>query len=99
MLPSPDKFGAITLECGSIIYPSACSFTRNDGSLFKAPNHGKYMLWIKSGEEEVEGRLVAKGDFVMTPAGTSPEEAGPVYFDSPAAALYYLNQSREKVAA
>lgn len=87
-LPKPDaQFGSYTLADGSVIYPSGKDFERENGSVVKMSDAGKFMLWVKTGTNTVEGRKVDIGEFVMT-------KTGPRYFGTPLEALEFLEEER-----
>ncbi len=90
-LPKPTKeFGKYLLEDGSIIYPSGGDYATNSGDNIKMPDAGKWMLWRKTGENRIHGRMVATGEIIM-------DRFGPKYFLSPIAALIHLEGLPEKL--
>lgn len=84
ILPKVGEYGKYRLEGGSIIYPSGNNFER-EGTPIKAPNPGKFLLWICNGfETAADGHEIPKGDFVM-------DKSGLVYYNTPQLALEYIN--------
>lgn len=87
-LSKPDDFKRQRASDGSIVYPSGNPYVR-DGVKIPMPDAGKYMLWVKDGEEaNVAGVMVPFGHFVMA-------ANGPEYFKSPFEALRTLREVRE----
>jgi hypothetical protein len=81
-LPKPDERGTRRLPDGSRIFTSGGDYMR-DGVEVKMPNVGKFMLWLKSGTECVDGTMRDVGEFIIT-------NTGPMYFDT---ALKAMNHS------
>lgn len=86
-----DEFGKYSLADGSVIYPSGSDYTDKKGNTCLMPDAGKFMLWVRTGQEVIEGRTVLIGEFDMTLESIR-------YFPSPTKALERLKEIRSKDA-
>jgi hypothetical protein len=84
-VPKPDDQGTRHLPDGSRIFTSGNDYT-DKGVHVHMPDAGKFMLWVKTGTEMVDGRKRNIGDFVMG-------RTGPMYFDTPLKAMGHWQET------